>query len=636
MNTTTNYDAWRINASDYPETGTFEQQAEFICAYGTLAASTHNTQPWTFTLSKDRRIVIKPDYDYALPEADPSQRNMFMSIGACAANIQTAAAYFGHATKLTIHDDDPWNESVTVTFVQGAPHTAHAARFTGMTVRFSDKASIRSEPIAPDVLTRLTDSAQLGTHTVVGTSTDKELQTRLSHLLDADGTVFAHAQFGKELSQWLRSNGTRSYDGMPGFMSGLHSSKVTVGKLLMSHAPATIPKLAKKYSTMIEHSPAVAAITTPSDHVRDWVHSGIAYQNFANAAAAESISCTPIAAATEGPHRSDYRAIVGHSERTHPYVQLVYRIVRVPTDSPVKHTPRRPIDFSMQRVDTQLLRQPHTSIKNIVCGSYRINYVRSGSQQNPPLVLIHGANMGWRQWHTTITQLSETYCVYALDLPGSGASSKPTYDTLRIPDYVKVVESFIDQLSIHSPFVVGHSFGGLIALTLQISNILPIRKAVVVSSMGLTRYVQPKQKLVSSKLFTTLLTKGPLKPSHKTMHNFLRGPLHNPDTLDATFADYYTAMTMQHPTTHPLFFMNSLIRGLSITKEADVSGKLHTLTVPTLALFGEHDPLIPLKKIRSTVQKADTIQAMVLHDCGHAPPLEKPHVFVRAVREFCR
>lgn len=61
---------------------------------GSLAASSHNTQPWTF--SHDNGLIrIEPDFSRRCPVVDPDDAHLFKSLGCAAENIVHAAAAVG-------------------------------------------------------------------------------------------------------------------------------------------------------------------------------------------------------------------------------------------------------------------------------------------------------------------------------------------------------------------------------------------------------------------------------------------------------------------------------------------------------------------------------------------------------------
>lgn len=65
-----------------------------LIRHATLAASSHNTQPWKFRIRQDS-IVILPDYSRRCPVVDPDDSHLFKSLGCAAENLVHAAAAQG-------------------------------------------------------------------------------------------------------------------------------------------------------------------------------------------------------------------------------------------------------------------------------------------------------------------------------------------------------------------------------------------------------------------------------------------------------------------------------------------------------------------------------------------------------------
>jgi hypothetical protein len=62
--------------------------------YATLAASSHNTQPWKFRLERGR-IHILPDLSRRCPAVDPDDHHLYASLGCAAENLLLAAQAVG-------------------------------------------------------------------------------------------------------------------------------------------------------------------------------------------------------------------------------------------------------------------------------------------------------------------------------------------------------------------------------------------------------------------------------------------------------------------------------------------------------------------------------------------------------------
>ena len=75
-----------------------------LAAYGTLAPSPHNTQPWRFLVA-DGWLTMSPDASRTLAVADPRQRALAISLGCSAMSVLVAAAASGLGMTLEITND---------------------------------------------------------------------------------------------------------------------------------------------------------------------------------------------------------------------------------------------------------------------------------------------------------------------------------------------------------------------------------------------------------------------------------------------------------------------------------------------------------------------------------------------------
>jgi len=91
-----------------------------------------------------------------------------------------------------------------------------------------------------------------------------------------------------------------------------------------------------------------------------------------------------------------------------------------------------------------------------------VNYIQYGSENGKELVLLHG----WGQNIQMMMPLGDNlpnYHITILDFPGFGESSEPN-TSLTIYDYVEILEELLESLNIRKPIMMGHSFGGRVAI----------------------------------------------------------------------------------------------------------------------------------------------------------------------------
>lgn len=113
----------------------------------------------------------------------------------------------------------------------------------------------------------------------------------------------------------------------------------------------------------------------------------------------------------------------------------------------------------------------------IIIKDLNINYIQYGEGKD--IILLHG----WGQNIEMMKPLGDYFCdrfrITILDLPGFGESDEPK-NTWTIDDYELMLEDFINKLKIKKPIVIGHSFGGRLAIRYCARN--PIEKLVLFGS----------------------------------------------------------------------------------------------------------------------------------------------------------
>ncbi len=114
---------------------------------------------------------------------------------------------------------------------------------------------------------------------------------------------------------------------------------------------------------------------------------------------------------------------------------------------------------------------------------------------NPPVILLHGMGSSRLAYQPLMDAWPFPGSVYALDMPGFGASGH-LRQRHTLSDYVEAVHAFIVALGLDSVVLLGHSFGGMVAGEVVAHHPQQVRGAVLVSSAGL---VPPSNVFVPSR-----------------------------------------------------------------------------------------------------------------------------------------
>lgn len=113
----------------------------------------------------------------------------------------------------------------------------------------------------------------------------------------------------------------------------------------------------------------------------------------------------------------------------------------------------------------------------LTLGSTTIHYVQYG--QGKDIILLHGWGQNIEMMKPIGDAFSSKYRITILDFPGFGESSEPD-SAWHVSDYAHILEQLVKALDIKKPIIMGHSFGGRVAIFYSAYH--PIEKLVLFAS----------------------------------------------------------------------------------------------------------------------------------------------------------
>jgi pimeloyl-ACP methyl ester carboxylesterase len=264
---------------------------------------------------------------------------------------------------------------------------------------------------------------------------------------------------------------------------------------------------------------------------------------------------------------------------------------------------------------------------------YRRAFVHAG--RGPALLLIHGIGDSSQTWRDLIPVLARDHTVIAPDLLGHGASDKPRAD-YSVAAYANAMRDLLTVLDVDRVTVVGHSFGGGVAM--QFAYQFPERceRLVLVSTGGISREVHPILRVVSGPLGEALLPLLRLTPTRVGLRTALAwaGRLRWDVGRDADdFARVFEALPSREAR-----------RAFVRTLRAVVDGRGQVVTmldrcylaarIPTLLVWGAQDPIIPPEHARIGHAAMPGSRLETMENAGHFPHHTDPARFVAVLRDF--
>lgn len=107
----------------------------------------------------------------------------------------------------------------------------------------------------------------------------------------------------------------------------------------------------------------------------------------------------------------------------------------------------------------------------------KINYIQYGEGRD--ILLLHGWGQNIAMMKPIGDNLCDKFRVTIIDFPGFGESDEPSC-AWTITDYANMLEKLVVELKIKKPSIIGHSFGGRVAIRYSANN--PIEKLVLFGS----------------------------------------------------------------------------------------------------------------------------------------------------------
>lgn len=271
-------------------------------------------------------------------------------------------------------------------------------------------------------------------------------------------------------------------------------------------------------------------------------------------------------------------------------------------------------------------------LQYVVVHGYRRAFRKVGT--GPALLLIHGMACDSSTWDRVIGPLSEHFTVIAPDLLGHGDSDKPDGD-YSIGGYANGMRDLLTVLGIDKVTIVGHSFGGGVAM--QFAYQFPERteRVVLVSSGGLGPEVTAFIRMLTLPGAPLLLAVATARAWRPFVAAGLRGlastglnatrDLGEVARIYESFAEPRSRAAVRRLTSHVLDWRGQYVTMTDRTYLAQL--------MPVLVVWGRDDRVIPASHAVNA-SHASLTDVRVLADSGHFPHKDHPERFVGLITEF--
>jgi 3-oxoadipate enol-lactonase len=238
-------------------------------------------------------------------------------------------------------------------------------------------------------------------------------------------------------------------------------------------------------------------------------------------------------------------------------------------------------------------------------------------------VLVHGlGGTGTRLWRSQIADLAAEARVIAYDLRGSGRS-EVTPGPYTIDLLADDLRSLVDALELGRVALLAHSLGGSIALAYASRSPASVRALVGVGApvgfpdqarAGLAARAEIVEADGMAAVAETVATNG-VSPTFRE---------HSPEQ----FQELIAMLAANDPAGYA-----AQCRALV---DLDLAGRLGEIEAPVLFIAGDRDGVSPPAVTEANAALVPDGRGVLVEDCGHILPWEKPNALARAAWPFLR
>lgn len=249
--------------------------------------------------------------------------------------------------------------------------------------------------------------------------------------------------------------------------------------------------------------------------------------------------------------------------------------------------------------------------KKVIIDGLEINYTDLG--QGEPVVILHGWGMSSFYWLPISKKLAQNnFRAIAIDLPGSGESSAPKA-VWGNDEYADFILNFLNQIGIEKFNLIGHSFGGALAIKIAAGHPEKVNKVILCDAA----FIRGERLNFRQKISKFLAGIAPGFIKKLPGHQYLEKAVYRL----AGVTDYYQSSGI----------MRDIFKKVINEDASDLAAQIKK---SCLIIWGEKDLATPLSDGIILNNLVMGSQLKIIPEVGHNPYRKKPDEFFEAVREF--
>jgi proline iminopeptidase len=290
----------------------------------------------------------------------------------------------------------------------------------------------------------------------------------------------------------------------------------------------------------------------------------------------------------------------------------------------------------------------HAEIKNSASDSGNQKIVQKNGTffcrtfgKGSPLIVIHGGpGLSQDYLLPQMQELAKNHLVIFYDQRGCGLSEAPiTSETITMTGYLDDLEAIRQAFGFQKVSILGHSWGGFLAMEYAITHPEHVEKLILSNSMPATS--EDYALFIQEYMRRTAPLEEELTKIHAS-RGFQEGDPVTLERLHHLIFQTYCYLPENANLLHTRLSSQAAKNGQKIyeyfrealfAKNFNLLPQLEKLNIPTLVIHGNADviPLVTAEHIAQTIPHA---QFIVIKDCGHFPYVEQPAFYFSSIDNF--
>ncbi|HEX9080450.1 MAG TPA: alpha/beta hydrolase [Desulfuromonadaceae bacterium] len=258
-------------------------------------------------------------------------------------------------------------------------------------------------------------------------------------------------------------------------------------------------------------------------------------------------------------------------------------------------------------------------------------YLRYRTEGSGPraVLLLHGFAATLRTWDDMAPLFPpEEFTLHLVDLKGHGGSSRESGGDYSPQHNARLVAEYIRSRQLADVTLIGHSFGGAVAL-LAALDCPEVGRLVLLGAPAFPQRIPFFMRILGLPFIGPLLMNA--VPAEMIARGALRRAFYRRDSITGRLIERYAAGYRGHDVPPALA---RTVRQLVPSDAAHLAARYAGLPIPVLLVWGEHDRIVGPWQGERLHRILPDSRLAIIPDCGHNPHEERPRETFALIHDF--